>query len=64
MQSNDQKNIVEAITLNDIIQRKLEGIANKLEIDATTSQDAHLTKAVQDILSLHQKIGEKLDERR
>jgi hypothetical protein len=64
VQDSNQKNAVEAITLNDIIQRKLEGIVNKLEIDATTGQDTHLAKAAQDILSLHQKIGEKLGERR
>jgi hypothetical protein len=50
----NRKQRIDAITLNDIIQRKLEGIINKVDIASQTTADEQLERQVRKVLR-HQK---------
>ena len=60
MRSIDKKGAIDAITSNDLILRKLEGIANKIEIVSVTDEDRQLGVAMRQIHTLHQEIAKGL----
>jgi hypothetical protein len=53
---------VDAVTLNEIIQRKLEGIANKIDIATQTPNDKKLGEHVRKILRYQKEISKHLAE--
>jgi hypothetical protein len=60
MHSIDKKSTVDAITSNDLILRKLEGITNKIDIVSVTDEDKQLSIVIYQILTLHREIAEGL----
>jgi hypothetical protein len=58
----DRKQRIDAITLNQIILRKLEGIANKIEIVAETPADERLGLYVRKALRHQKEIAKQLEE--
>lgn len=53
---------VDATTLNQIIIRKLEGIANKIDVTAQTPDDKNLGVHIRSALRDQKKIAELLEE--
>jgi len=58
----NKKQHVDATTLNQIIIRKLEGIANKIDITAQTPDDEKLGVHIRSTLKNQKKIAELLEE--
>lgn len=59
----DREDAITTTTLNDIIQQKLAGIENKIDITGTSEDDDRLKQEVHALLKEHQEIAAMLEER-
>lgn len=55
---------IDAVTLNEIIQRKLEGIVNKVDICAQTPHDEKLGEHIRKVLRYQKTISKLLETSR
>jgi hypothetical protein len=53
----NKDNIVTAVTLNDIIQQRLAGIENKIDIAGVSNDDSQLKQGIQMILDGQREIA-------